>query len=101
MALAVDSKPKRTTDLQRIRNIRVNRAVTLLVDEYDDADWSRLWWIRVDGTAEVLGDTSARVVLLGWLCDKYQQYEQEPPLGPVVRVDIRRVRAWSGTRSRP
>ncbi len=45
--------------------------VALLVDEYDDADWSRLWWVRVDGIAQVLEDTAARLgpgryTLAGW-----------------------------------
>ena len=96
VALAVDWKPKRTTELQRIRNIRANPAVALLVDEYDDADWSRLWWVRVDGIAQVLEDTAARTALLESLRDKYPQYRHAPPQGPVVRVDITGVRGWAG-----
>src|SRR5579864_3711889 len=43
---AVDAKPKRTTDLQRLRNIAANPAVAVLIDRYDE-DWTRLWWVRV------------------------------------------------------
>ena len=46
---AVDHKPKRTTRLQRLENIRKNPSVTVLVDHYDD-DWSTLWWVRARGT---------------------------------------------------
>src|SRR5207249_1558910 len=47
---AVDAKPKRTTDLQRLRNIAANPSVSVLVDHYED-DWTRLWWVRVDRPA--------------------------------------------------
>ena len=50
----VDAKPKRTTELRRLRNVRSNPSVSLLVDHYDDADWSALWWVRADGSARVL-----------------------------------------------
>src|SRR5881296_3758254 len=52
---AVDTKPKRTADLKRLRNIAANPAVSVLFDHYED-DWSRLWWVRADGTARVIGD---------------------------------------------
>ena len=51
---AVDAKPKSTVRLQRIRNLETNAAAALVVDHYDDEDWSALWWVRVDGTARVL-----------------------------------------------
>src|SRR5947199_35433 len=40
---AVDTKPKRTRDLKRLRNLAANPSVALLIDHYDE-DWSRLWW---------------------------------------------------------
>ncbi|MEE1762531.1 TIGR03668 family PPOX class F420-dependent oxidoreductase [Streptomyces sp. SP18BB07] len=45
---AVDHKPKSTWQLRRLRNIRANPSVTVLVDHYAD-DWSTLWWARADG----------------------------------------------------
>src|SRR5438067_11615009 len=48
----VDAKPKRTTALRRLDNIRANPNVTVLEDRYDE-DWRRLWWGRADGTATV------------------------------------------------
>ncbi len=51
----VDAKPKRTRALRRLANVRENPAVALLVDHYDDADWSSLWWVRAEGQARVLG----------------------------------------------
>src|SRR4051794_26234471 len=51
---AVDGKPKSTTALRRLDNVRANPFATLIVDHYDDTDWSQLWWVRVDGAARVI-----------------------------------------------
>ena len=53
--LVVDEKPKTTRDLKRLRNIRANPAVSLLADHYDE-DWSKLWWVRADGRADIVED---------------------------------------------
>src|SRR5881396_2148871 len=90
---AVDRKPKRSSKLRRIENARARPDVTILVDHYDD-DWSRLWWIRLRGRARVLdgGDEHDRALAL--LRDKYPQYREEPPGGPVLAVDVIELRSW-------
>ncbi|MFF1820674.1 TIGR03668 family PPOX class F420-dependent oxidoreductase [Kribbella sp. NPDC058245] len=88
--IAIDHKPKTTTNLRRLRNITANPSVTLLVDEYDDVDWSQLWWVRADGVARVLDTPPPEVELL---ITKYPQYAANPPRGPVIAV---RVDRWSG-----
>ena len=87
---AVDNKPKRSPDLKRLRNIAANPAVTLLVDHYDD-DWDRLWWVRVDGSARVVDDSTAALELLA---RKYEQYRSVRPPGPVVAISIDRMTGW-------
>src|ERR1700709_181815 len=49
---AANHKPKRSRALQRLENIKANPSVTLLVDEYAE-DWSKLWWVRADGIAQI------------------------------------------------
>ncbi|MBM3684535.1 MAG: hypothetical protein FJW83_08360 [Actinobacteria bacterium] len=39
-------KPKRSTDLGRTRNLGLDPRAVLLVEGWDHADWSRLWWVR-------------------------------------------------------
>jgi PPOX class probable F420-dependent enzyme len=52
--LPVDTvKAKTRTRLQRLVNLEHDPRCVLLVDHYDD-DWSRLWWVRVHGTATVV-----------------------------------------------
>lgn len=93
---AVDHKPKRTTALRRLANIRANPAVSLLVDHYDDEDWTALWWVRADGRALVLDatDETARAGI-DLLTRRYGQYRERPPGGPVVVVDVDRWSTWS------
>lgn len=93
VAIAVDHKPKRDTNLKRLRNIADNPAVTLLVDHYED-DWERLWWARADGRARVLANEDAgRLVEL--LLYKYEQYREVRPSGPVIEIEVNRWSGWS------
>jgi len=90
---AVDRKPKRSSRLRRIENARTRPDVTILVDHYDE-DWSRLWWIRLRGRARVLDEGPEREHALALLAEKYLQYRDEPPDGPVLAVDVSEVREW-------
>jgi PPOX class probable F420-dependent enzyme len=92
---AVDHKPKRSSRLQRLRNIDANPAVSLLVDGYDE-DWNRLWWVRVDGSARVVSSGYASHGL-DLLQQKYPQYRDRRPGGPVVVIAIERWVGWSAT----
>lgn len=93
---AVDLKPKSTLRLKRLRNIEGNPNVSVLVDRYDD-DWSRLWWVRLDGTARVVRSGAAFRKGLALLTAKYDVYTTQPPPGPVIVVRAGGVRAWSAT----
>ncbi|MFI6795561.1 TIGR03668 family PPOX class F420-dependent oxidoreductase [Streptosporangium canum] len=94
VAFAVDHKPKRTTDLRRLRDIAANDRVCLLVDHYDD-DWTRLWWVRADGRARVAGDGADRERALARLAERYPQYCDRPPRGPVVLIAVESWTGWS------
>jgi len=89
---AVDHKPKRTTQLQRLTNIRKNPNVTVLIDHYDD-DWSTLWWVRARGVASVVDEPEA--TLVDALVAKYDQYRAHRPSGPTIVINVTDVAAWS------
>jgi PPOX class probable F420-dependent enzyme len=91
---AVDAKPKRTQNLQRLRNIAANPSVSVLVDHYED-DWTRLWWVRADGVARVVTDEAQARRATDLLVEKYVQYRNARPEGPVVAVQIDRITGWS------
>jgi PPOX class probable F420-dependent enzyme len=94
---AVDTKPKSSRRLRRIENARDRPGVTVLVDHYED-DWSRLWWVRLDGQARVLDAGDEAELALRLLVEKYEQYRCEGPSLPVLAVDIRNWRAWAPER---
>jgi PPOX class probable F420-dependent enzyme len=91
---AVDAKPKRTTDLKRLRNIAANPTVSILIDHYED-DWDRLWWVRLDGDARILDEPDEIERALDLLAARYPQYRTNRPDGPVVAVAIARALGWS------
>lgn len=90
---AVDAKPKASTALRRLANIRANPQVAVLADRYDD-DWTRLWWARADGTARFAG-TDEGGVAMQLLTRRYRAYAERPPPGPVVAIDVERWSGWS------
>jgi PPOX class probable F420-dependent enzyme len=95
---AVDEKPKRSKRLKRLENIQRRPEVAVLVDHYEE-DWTRLWWVRLDGTARVLDEGSEREHALALLGAKYEQYRAEPPTGAVIAVRIERWRGWTTSTS--
>ena len=95
--IAIDHKPKTTTNLKRLRNIEENPAVCLLADHYED-DWAALWWIRVDGRATVLPAGAAeRQWPLDMLAEKYPQYREHRPAGPLIVIAVSRWTGWAST----
>jgi len=94
VVIAVDHKPKTTTNLRRLRNIAENDQVSLLVDHYDE-DWRQLWWVRVDGVARILAEDE-RIEPIEWLRAKYEQYRDRPPQGPVIEIRMFKMVNWHG-----
>jgi PPOX class probable F420-dependent enzyme len=94
---AIDDKPKRTRELQRLANMVADPRVSVLVDSYDE-DWSRLWWVRVDGRAGILDEGAEheqeREHALDLLAAKYEAYRRTRPSESVVRITISRWTAW-------
>jgi PPOX class probable F420-dependent enzyme len=93
----IDEKPKRhDRSLKRVRNIQETGRATLLIDHYDDEDWSQLAWIMIRGKAEVIGPGDklhSRAVEL--LQNRYSQY-REMNLGraAIIVIEPDRVTAW-------
>jgi PPOX class probable F420-dependent enzyme len=89
----VDAKPKRTTELARLRNVTANAHVSVLVDHYDDADWDALWWVRADGLGRVLEpgepEADSATSLLA------ARYPQQRPTGAVLAIDVERWSGWA------
>ena len=95
----IDEKPK-TGDprsLRRIRNILDNPKVCLVVDHYEDEDWSRLAWLQVRGEASLVEDAAERERALAALRARYRQYRTMALESlPLLRITPTRLVGWSG-----
>jgi PPOX class probable F420-dependent enzyme len=92
----IDHKPKTTQRLQRVANIESRPEASLLVDHYND-DWSRLWWVRLDGKAHLATSGSEWRIARKALIEKYAQYQDSPPTGQAIYLDIDNVVGWTAT----
>ena len=93
---SIDEKPKRRspTQLQRVLNIVDNPSVSLIVDRYEE-DWSKLKYVLVRGSAEIVhtGEEHEHAVQL--LREKYVQYRQmKLEDRPVIKIKPVGVFAW-------
>ena len=90
---AIDAKPKTTQRLRRLANIEGNPHVSLLVDHYA-ADWTQLWWVRVDGVAAIHREGGVLHAGHRLLRAKYPQYQSLPLDGPVIAVTVGHWSSW-------
>ena len=96
----VDRKPKRSQRLQRLRNLDGNPAAEFVVDGYDE-DWRALWWVRASGAGRVVDDASEECAALEALAAKYPPYAGDPPVGPVVAIEIETISGWEAEPDEP
>ena len=93
--ITIDEKPKRRdAPLKRVRNILENPRFSFVVDRWDE-DWSRLGWVMLRGTAEILYHGAEHDRAQALLCARYPQY-RTMALGelPVIALRIARVTSW-------
>src|SRR5215213_4095460 len=94
---AIDEKPKRSAEPARLRHLRRRPEAALLVDVYDD-DWTRLAWVQLLGTVDVLLARSAPGAMEA-LAAKYAPYAERTPPGPLLRLSVDGSRQWRSTGS--
>ena len=92
----IDEKPKKSSPLKlkRIKNIRANSDVAVVIDHYDE-NWKKLAYVLITGRATILlgGQKHKRAVLL--LRRKYPQYRRMAIQDrPMIRIRPTRVRSW-------
>ena len=92
----IDAKPKSAPPerLRRVRNIRANPQVQVLLDYYDE-DWQRLGYVQLRGRAELIDHGSEYDRALVLLEAKYEQYNELPLEGrPVIKISVERTVTW-------
>ncbi len=92
----IDEKPKKAAPLRlkRIRNIRANPHVAVVIDRYEE-NWQRLAYVLITGRAKILmrGARHKRAVRL--LRKKYPQYRKMRLEGrPIIRIIPTGYKCW-------
>ena len=94
--ITIDEKPK-TSDpksLKRIRNIKANPKIALILDKYDE-DWTRLAWVLVRGHADILESGGERSSAQESLRRRYPQLKKMMlKRMPVIAIRIAKVTSW-------
>jgi hypothetical protein len=94
LAVPIDSvKPKGSTALGRIRNLERDPRATLLVEQWDAADWSRLWWVKLSLIRRDATPPTAATLEQG-LRDRYPQYAREQFVA-LLTFGIEAVVGWA------
>jgi PPOX class probable F420-dependent enzyme len=93
--ITIDEKPKRRDiALKRVRNILENPRFSFVVDRWDE-DWSRLGWVMLRGTAEILGGGPEHNRAQALLRERYKQYRAMVLQDlPVLALRIARATEW-------
>ena len=95
--IAIDEKPKSGRPLRRLRNIAENAKVSLTADVYDE-DWSRLWWVMLQGSAAVIARGAERPAVLSALRGRYEQYRSMRLEDlPLIEVTVTRILSWQAS----
>jgi PPOX class probable F420-dependent enzyme len=94
--IPVDAKPKRTRSLTRLANLQRDPRAVLLFDGWDE-DWSRLWWVRLDGHARVLDRSADMDGPRRLLLARYPQYITPGDLHPIIELRVDSWAGWSAT----
>jgi PPOX class probable F420-dependent enzyme len=89
---AIDDKPKRAAEPARLRYLRRRPQAALLVDVYRD-DWARLAWVQLLGRVDVVPVESSPEPMAA-LAEKYEQYADHTPPGPLLRLSVERTLHW-------
>ena len=97
----IDEKPKRTDnphDVARVRDLLVLPELSLIVDRWDE-DWTRLAWLRLYGSGELLEpqphEREEHAAAIAALRERYPQYaSHDLESRPIIRVAVQRVVSW-------
>ena len=99
--IPIDEKRKKVKPekLKRIKNIRNNPNVALLIDEYSE-DWTKLAFVMIQGkgtiiTAEIQGNNNIRLQeAYKKLMTKYNQYQKIGLSDICIMIKPEKVTAW-------
>jgi len=94
----IDKKPKSVSagKLKRVRNIISNPNISLVIDNYVE-NWSMLYYLIIQGTAEMIYEGEEYKNSLKILTKKYAQYDEmglESLGAPVIKITPEKIISW-------
>jgi PPOX class probable F420-dependent enzyme len=92
----IDEKPKRTvpSKLKRLKNIRENPNVALVIDHYDE-DWRKLGYVLIFGRARIFQSGEKHRSAVKLLRRKYGQYRAMMiDERPMIVITVKRIVSW-------
>ncbi len=93
---SIDAKPKKISPLllERVRNIRENSYVSIVVDRYEE-DWARLAYVLIRGKAKILTRGPRHKKGVHLLRMKYPQYQEMAiEKRPIIHVALNHAKSW-------
>ena len=98
IVVVIDDKPKSDVTLRRVRNIKENSSVAVLLDHYED-DWGELWWVLIRGVGEILQfhdfSDKQQLKIPEIFREKYHQYKELSFAEKVfISINIEAVSSW-------
>jgi PPOX class probable F420-dependent enzyme len=93
-------KPAKPEKLRRIKNIKHNPNVALLIDNYSE-DWTKLAFVMIQGRASITSKTQGNIQLkeaYKKLMIKYLQYEKVGIGEMCIIIAPEKVASWSNSR---
>ena len=97
----IDEKPKRAapSKLKRLKNIRENPNVALVVDHYQE-NWRKLAYVLVFGNARILSRGAKHQAAVRLLRRKYPQYRSMAiDKRPMIAITAKRIVRWGDLES--
>lgn len=88
----IDHKPKTGRTLERVRNLRRDARLTLLVDLWDE-DWTKLTWLMIRGRAQI--DESPPLHLTQAINRRYPQYAPDEVHDALIRIEPSLLSWWT------
>lgn len=94
----IDKKQKSVSasKLKRVRNITGNPNISLVIDNYVE-NWSLLYYVIIQGTAEMIYEGQEYQNALTILTEKYSQYAEmglESLGAPVIKITPEKIITW-------
>ncbi|MGO9342124.1 MAG: pyridoxamine 5'-phosphate oxidase family protein [Acidimicrobiales bacterium] len=86
-------KQKRSTDLQRSKNLRADPRCALVVEHYSE-DWDDLWWVRVHANGSDCPDVALEAAR-DLLAATHPRYSTEGSIAAALILDPTAVSGWA------